>query len=190
VIVLLREDATTEALEELRKALEELGLFMMPLDERKGSGFEVIGRDRGRVLELRDSPAIEEILTRRHRLTGGEPIWPHFVLRVSILVFVLFLVVGLLTAFFAPGLGDRALTEGAELPQHPEWHLRPLEGFIERIPMAGTLFLLAWIVFIFWPFLDRTDRNTPSGRRIARLVRWLGILFAAFLVALGLWGAP
>jgi quinol-cytochrome oxidoreductase complex cytochrome b subunit len=190
MIVLVRKDAPPDAVEQLREAVRGLGLDIMPLDDRKGSAFEVVGADRGRVLGLRHLDAVEEVLTRRRRLTGGEPLWPHFALRLAILVTLLFLVLGVLTAFFPPGLGDRALSEGAPVPQQVEWPLRPLEGFLDLVPGAGWIFLLGWIAFMFWPFLDRSDRSTPRGRRLARLLRWLGVTVMAFLVALAFRGLP
>lgn len=187
MIVLLREGADPEAVDELREAVRGLGLTTLPLDGSKGRGFEVMGADRGRVLALRDSPAVEEILTRRRALAGGEPLWPHFALRVMILVVVLILLLGLLTAFFPPGLGDAAPGNAAEAPQHVEWHLRPLEGLLRTIPGGGLFFLLVWVGFIVWPFIDRTTENR---RGLSRFLRWLGVAVAAFLVALGFGGMP
>ena len=187
MIVLVRADADADAVGELVKSVREMGLEVVPLDERKGHGFEVVGSDRGRVLDLRDAPAVDVILTRRTGLTGGEPLWPHFVLRLSILCLLLLVALVLLSAFLPTGLSDR-LPKGA---QQAEWFLRPLAGFLSLFPpnlrgVGGTLILLYWVSFILWPFLDRADPRTPRGRRVARFVFAMGVAFLVFLLVLGI----
>ena len=193
MIVLLRADADAAAVEELVLSIQELGLDVVPLDERKGRGFEVVGPERGRVLALRDAPAVDEILTRRTALSGGEPLWPHFALRVGILVLLLLVTLVLLSAFFPPGLSDSAMMAG-ERPGQVEWFLRPLAGMLSMFPpraavVGGLLFLLYWLCFIFWPFIDRSDARTPGGRRAARLVFWMGVSIFVLLIVLGVRGS-
>jgi len=193
MIVLVRKDADADAVESLVKSIQALGLDVVPLDERKGRGFEVVGGDRGSVLELRDSPAVDEILTRRMALHGGEPLWPHFALRVGVLFLLLLIALVLLSAFAPPGLSDRAL-HGSAAPEQVEWFLRPLAGLSDLFPARlsavwGSLFLAYWLAFIFWPFLDRSDKTTPSGRRGARLVFWMGVALYTMLIVLGIRGS-
>lgn len=193
MIVLVRHDAAPETVEELLKKVRAMGLEPLPLDGRKGRAFEVVGGERGRVLALRDAPGVAEILTRRVALAGGEPVWPHFALRVTALLVGLLAVLVLLTAWFPPGLGDAA--ERTHGPGAVEWYLRPLDAFLALFPaglrwIGGSLFLLFWLSVIFWPFVDRADTRTPGGRRIARLVRVLGVLLLVLITLLGLRGAP
>lgn len=191
MIVLLHPDAPPDAVEKLLDDLRGLGLEPLPLDDRKGRAFEVIGGGRGQVLALRGSPAVAEILTRRTALAGGEPVWPHFVLRVAILCLVVTIALVLLAAFAPPGLGDRALTEGPA-PVGTEWYLRPLEEFLGLFParwMGGSLFLLFWISVIFWSFVDRADPRQPGGRRLALLARLLGVALLLLIVLLGVRGS-
>ncbi|MFI5403576.1 MAG: hypothetical protein ACHQ1G_11620, partial [Planctomycetota bacterium] len=131
---------------------------------------------------LRGLAAIEEILTRRTQLRGGEPIWPHFSLRVLILMLLLFAVLALLSAFLPAGLGDRASASPG--PPLVEWYLRPLAGLRGILGGATRIATGAfWVLFFAWPFLDRAD--TPKGRVLRRI---MGAALLALLLALGLRG--
>ncbi|MHC4818006.1 MAG: hypothetical protein ACYTF8_08120, partial [Planctomycetota bacterium] len=85
MIVLLEPDTGPETVREIVRAIQELGLKAIPLREAKGNAIEVRGPQRGRALELRGTPGVQEILTRRTALTGGEPLWPHGALRLAIM---------------------------------------------------------------------------------------------------------
>jgi hypothetical protein len=188
VIVLLRHGADAGDVRELVDAVRALGLEVVPLDDRKGRGFEILGTDRGKVLALRDSPAVAEILTRRTALAGGEPLWPHFALRLAVLGLLLLSAVLLVAAWLPPRLADAAPGTGAT---GVDWYLRPLDAFLAFFPggwrpLGGTLFLLFWVLFIFWPFLDRS----AAGSRTAKLVRMMGVLLLLFMALLGVRGGP
>lgn len=184
MILLLKHDATETSIREVRDAVQALGLSTTPLDDGRGHALEVVGADPSRVLGLRGLAAIEEILTRRTPLKGGEPLWPHFSLRVLILFLLLLAVLSLLSAFAPVGLGDRA--SAIQTPDPPvEWYLRPLLGLrgLVGITAARVVTALFWILFFTWPFLDRT--TTPRHRQ---LVKVMGLAILVLLIALGLRG--
>jgi quinol-cytochrome oxidoreductase complex cytochrome b subunit len=187
MIILLSADVRPDQVEAITGRVRELGLDLAPLDDRRGRAFEVIGEDPGAVLELRRAPGIAGIMTRRTPLDRGEPLWPHFALRLSILALLLVTALVLLTAYAPPGLADKA---GPDQPPAMEWHLRPLAGFMRLLPGAigGTAVLLAWLLFLAWPFLDRADENTPAGRRTARIIRAAGVALLVFVIVLGVTG--
>ena len=192
MIVLLRAGASRADEEALLARIRELGLTAVPLDGPKGRGLELLGTGLGQALELRDAPAVQEILTRRTALTGGEPLWPHFALRLGIASILCVTGLCLLAAWLPPGLGDAAsaggdaaaaAAEGATV----EWFMRPAAGLLGLMPgaarpvmsLAG---LLAWGLLFFWPWIDRSRRCTPGRRRALRL---LGLAALLALVALG-----
>jgi quinol-cytochrome oxidoreductase complex cytochrome b subunit len=181
MILLLRHGATEASIKEVKDAVNALGLNTTPLDDRRGRALEVVGEDPSRVLGLRGLAAIEEILTRRTPLRGGEPVWPHFSLRLVILVLLLLVVLSMLSAFIPVGLGDRA--GASQLPGSPvvEWYLRPLVGLRNLLgPGARVATALFWVLFFAWPFLDRVD--TPMRRM---LLKAMGIALIVLILALG-----
>ena len=179
MILLLKHDATEASIRDVQERVRELGLSTAPLDDGRGRALEILGADPSPVLGLRGLPAIAEILTRRTPLRGGEPIWPHFSLRVLLLVLLVLALLALLSAFVPRGLGDRAGLSPA--PPLVEWYLRPLAG-LREILGGGTRIATAifWILFFAWPFLDRAD--TPKVRLLRRV---MGVALLLLLVALG-----
>ena len=178
MILLLKHGATDAAIREVQDRVRELGLSTAPLDGARGRAFEVIGSDPSRVLGLRGLAAIEEILTRRTPLKGGEPVWPHFSLRVLILVLLLLSALALLCGFFPVGLGDRNAGTGEAIV---EWYLRTLAGL--HVILGGGARIataLFWILFFVWPFLDRTE--APRARLLLKV---MGVALIALLIALG-----
>lgn len=184
MILLLKHGASAASVREVVDAVSALGLSTTPLDDARGKALEVLGADPSRVLGLRGLAAVEEILTRRTPLQGGEPVWPHFLLRVLILVLLLLAVLSLLSAFAPVGLGDRA---GTPLPPGTppplEWYLWPLAGLRDHLGSGAARVAtgLFWILFFAWPFLDRSD---SARARILRRV--MGLALIALLLALGL----
>jgi len=190
MIILLKHDVTEAGMREVADAVSELGLGTVPLDDARGRAFEVVGADPSRVLGLRGLPAIEEILTRRTPLKGGEPVWPHFTLRLVILTLCLLALLSVLAAFVPVGLEDRARPTLAPGPTVKEWYLRPLHSVLDIAGMTTTRITvgLFWIFFFFWPFLDRADPETPRGRKTILGLRVLGVALIILLLALGIRG--
>jgi hypothetical protein len=189
MIVLLRRDASQDEVEELLRRVAELELQATTLDGAKGRALEVSGPDLGRALALREASAVREILTRRTALVGGEPLWPHFALRLGIVALLLLVVLLLLAAMLPPGLGDRASPSEMPTDAALEWYLRPAGGLVALFPeslrvLAGVIGLVLWALFLFWPFVDRSRSH---GARFA--VRLLAIVVLAGLAALAS-GAP
>jgi len=194
VIVLLEPDASPETVREVVRAIQELGLKAIPLHEAKGNALEVLGAERGRALELRGTPGVQEILTRRTALTGGEPLWPHGALRLSIMALPLLVIILLLSVFFPPALGDR-VDPTADGPRVVEWYLRPVTALLDLFPtdasFVGSLIIaLYWILFFVWPFVDRADPGTPRGRKTALAIRAMGAAVILLLVVLVLVWRP
>jgi hypothetical protein len=187
MIVLLTHDADAATIQEVLRRIEELDLRAVTLDTRRGRALEILGSDRGRALSLRGTPGVEEILTRRTALVGGEPVWPHFTLRVAMLTTVVLVVLAGLTAFLPPGLGDPVggiapqVTE-VEAMAAVEWYLRPSAMLMslfgsERQLLAGAVAMLAWLALLFWPFIDRTKKKptTSAGTTLFVLALVLGL---------------
>jgi quinol-cytochrome oxidoreductase complex cytochrome b subunit len=188
VIVLLEPETDPETVREVRRAIEALGLEVAPLRDAKGNAFEVMGAQRGRALELRGTPGVQEILTRRTALTGGEPLWPHGALRLAIMAVPLLVIILLLSVLVPPALGDRVdpATEG---PRVVEWYLRPVTALLDLFPReygwVGSLIIaLYWILFFVWPFVDRVQPGTRRGRTTALAIRLMGAAVVVLLVVL------
>ena len=188
MIVLIRHDADPDAVRALADGIRELDLEAVPLDTGHGRAFEVVGADPSRVQELAGDPAVAEIMTRRTPLAGGEPVWPHVVLRVAIATILLLVLLALLTAIFPPGLGDQATAARPETAPAVEWYLRPLDQLLQVFPagLGGWLVLLFWVALFLWPFLDRADPSTPRGRKAVLLMRIAGGVVLVLAVALAL----
>jgi quinol-cytochrome oxidoreductase complex cytochrome b subunit len=188
VIVLLEPDAGPETVREIVRAIQELGLKAIPLREAKGNAIEVRGPQRGRALELRGTPGVQEILTRRTALTGGEPLWPHGALRLAIMAVPLLVIILLLSVLFPPALGD-PVDPAAEGPRVVEWYLRPVTALLDLFPgestFVGSLIVaLYWILFFVWPFVDRVQPGTQRGRYTALAIRVMGAAVILLLVVL------
>lgn len=191
MIVLLDPAAGPEGAQRVLAAVRALGLDAVPLADGKGDAFEVLGEQRGKVLSLRGTPGVQEILTRRRPLEGGEPVWPHFILRLGILACVLLALLLVLSAFLPPGLGDEARIDSRATAV--EWYLRPVASFLDLFPKraetAGILIIgLFWVLLFAWPFLDRVDPATPSGKKLQLGMRVLGVLAFLLILVLALRG--
>lgn len=189
MIVLLEPDVTMETHRRVVESIRALHLDAVPLELGARRALEVVGADPSRVLELADAEGVLEILTRRTPLAGGEPIWPHFTLRILIATLLLIVLLSLLTAFVPPGLGDRATATPPAAAPTVEWYLRPLAVVLHRLPGAigGWLVLIFWLALFLVPFVDRADPKTEGGRRKVLLLRIVGLatLAAGVVFALG-----
>jgi len=189
MILLLRADADQAAIDDLFARLKALDLEAVVLDGLKGRAIEVVGENRGRALALRDAPAVREILTRRTGLQGGEPLWPHFMLRLGILALLLLVALLLLAAFLPPGLGDAAHPDNPLVGHGVEWYMRPAAGLVGLFPegsrwLAGVIGLVLWGAFLSWPFLDRVPQRTAAGRALLAALGFAVVLMILVLGAL------
>ena len=189
MIVLLEPNVTVETHRALLESIRALELDAVPLEFGARRALEVVGADPSRVLELADAEGVLEILTRRTPLTGGEPVWPHFTIRVVIAALLLAVLLSLLTAFFPPGLGDRATATPPAEASPVEWYLRPLDVVLHKLPgvLGGWVVLLFWLALFLVPFIDRADTTTPRGRTMLLVLRVVGLatLAAGVLFAMG-----
>ncbi|MCB9898574.1 MAG: hypothetical protein H6825_11260 [Planctomycetes bacterium] len=192
MMVLLHDGVDQATVDAVIARAEELGLSVAPVEGRRGRALAVSGPELGRALALRGTPGVAEILTRRTALAGGEPLWPHFVLRVTTLFLLLLATLALLAGFLPPGLGD----DGGAVRDHAptvttEWYLRAPSAIDDRLGSTGLLLLgLLWAALLFMPLVDRFDAQTPAGRTGALAVRVLGLAVVAALVLLGVVGSP
>ena len=189
MIVLLEPNVPAETHRALLESIRALNLDAVPLELGARRALEVVGADPSRVLELANADGVLEILTRRTPLTGGEPIWPHFTIRVVIATLLLAVLLSLLTAFLPPGLGDPATAAPPAEASPVEWYLRPLDVVLHRLPGAvgGWVVLLFWLALFLVPFIDRADTTTARGKKLLLLLRVVGLvtLAAGVLFALG-----
>jgi hypothetical protein len=191
MIVLLTHDATPEVAHAIADRIRAFGLQAVPLDDAKGRAFEVLGDERGQVLTLVGQPGVREILTRRVPLTGGEPLWPHFALRVGILAVLVISSLLLLTAYVPPGLGDPA-TGASRVDAPLEWYLRAPDVLIGRLPsslrgVGGAVILVLGLGILFVPWLDRKLSGAGRGAAVGTGLRVAGaaVLLFTLLSMLG-----
>lgn len=184
MIVLLKPGTTPEVAHAIADKIRGFGLQAVPLDDAKGRAFEVLGEERGQVLTLVGEPGVLEVLTRRVPLTGGEPLWPHFALRVGILAVLVVSLLLLLTAFVPPGLGDPA--SGATRVDAPlEWYLRAPEVLLGGLPgslrvVGGGLILLLGLGILFLPWIDRKLSGAGRGATVGAGLRVAGAALLLF----------
>lgn len=118
------------------------------------------------------------------------PFYPDHVsleAKVVLGVTVVALVVGIIGLFLPVGLGEPA--DPMNTPAHvkPEWYFLGLYQLLKYISKtAGAVLpVLAMLVLIFWPFLDRKpDTSLKSHRRRAYFVAG----FMVILIAMTIWG--
>jgi len=192
VIILLRHGASDADIADLRQRLGELGFESSRLDDVRGRAVEAHGHHVQELLALLSHPAVEELLASETTVSDEEPLWPHGVLQISILLILILVVLIVLLAVAPAGLGDRA-DLGAIPPEGAsEWYMRPLATFLNTFPpvVGGILVLLLWIGLVFWPFLDRERGSDPRSRRTILLVRIMGALLIASMIAFALIPLP
>jgi len=109
-------------------------------------------------------------------------------------IVILALVVGILGMFFPVGLQDPADPLNTPLHVKPEWYFLALYQILKFVPsivlgIEGPVFavvaiLLAFLVVLLWPFLDRRE-DTRKAVRIRAIVTVLVVILA---VVLTIWG--
>jgi quinol-cytochrome oxidoreductase complex cytochrome b subunit len=106
---------------------------------------------------------------------------------VTLGVLAVVFIVGLVGLFLPVGLGDPA--DPLDTPVHikPEWYFLALYQLLKYIPKTtgAVAPVIAVLVLIVWPFLDRKPDKSPKIYR-ARLI---GVVIVTIvLVALTIWG--
>lgn len=130
----------------------------------------------------------EEQNTQQDDVQGGEPFYPHELLRFGVAFFV-FLAVLLAIAIFLPK-GTHTPADPMNTPAHikPEWYFLAAYQMLKVIPneIAGlTLQGLAGLAIVLVPFWEKSKRRHPAKRFIFSTVT---IAVIGMFVALTLWG--
>jgi len=134
-------------------------------------------------------------LTFRHEdHPDGLPFYPYFVAQegamIALYLVVLFAIIVFIPALFLP---QDATTPADPLntPEHirPEWYFRAPYQMLKLIPnrfLGIALQLVLVLLFILWPFLDRSPQRNLLKRPL-----WLAIFCGTIAVWLGLsiWGS-
>lgn len=118
------------------------------------------------------------------------PFYPDHVrleAKVALGFAVLCVIAGLIGLFMPVGLGERA--DPLTTPAHtkPEWYFLFLYQLLKFIPktIGATAPVLAILIVIIWPFLDRKPDQSPRARRI----RWtIAIALTLIIIGLTVWG--
>ncbi len=118
------------------------------------------------------------------------PFFPDHVrseFRVVVGISVVILAIGLLGLFLPVGIGDPA--DPMNTPTHvkPEWYFLALYQLLKYIPKtAGAVApVIALLVLMFWPFLDRKPETSPRIQRIRLISVTVGMIV---LIVLTIWG--
>jgi ubiquinol-cytochrome c reductase cytochrome b subunit len=124
---------------------------------------------------------------------GGQPFFPHFMLKEAYMIMALFALLFLIITF-APAL---FLPEDANIPADPfktpahikpEWYFLAPYQMLKMVPnkfIGVSLQLVMTLAFLFWPLLDTKKEDNILKRRAL-----FSFLIAAFLgwVVLTIWG--
>ena len=118
------------------------------------------------------------------------PFYPdHVALEAKVALGVIILVVtfGVIGLFVPVGLGDPA--DPMVTPAHikPEWYFLALYQLLRFIPetIGATSPVLAIILLLIWPFLDRKPETTTKTTKIRF---WLSLFAVLIIIALTIWG--
>ncbi len=124
----------------------------------------------------------------------GPPFYPYFVskeaLMIAIYVVVMFFIIAFAPALFLPR--DATIpADPLNTPEHirPEWYFLAPYQMLKLIPnkFLGIAFQLALVlVFIFWPFLDKSEKANILKRPLL-LALFLGTI--ALWIVLTIWGS-
>ena len=125
------------------------------------------------------------------------PFFPnHFMTEfyVVIGIVVLAIVIGALGMLFPVGL--QAPADPLDTPLHvkPEWYFLALYQLLKYVPstvlgiegpmFAVTMMVVAVLVVVIWPFLDRKE-DSKKAMRIRAIITVVGVILA---IALTIWG--
>ena len=135
--------------------------------------------------------------TQPEKEQDSVPFFPnHFMTEfyVVIGIVVLAIVIGALGMFFPVGL--QAPADPLDTPLHvkPEWYFLALYQLLKYVPstvlgiegpmFAVTMMVVAVLVVVIWPFLDRKE-DSKKAMRIRAIITVVGVILA---IALTIWG--
>jgi cytochrome b6-f complex subunit 4 len=128
--------------------------------------------------------------TMTHSKDDSIPFFPDHVkteLRVVVGILVVVGIIGSIALFAPVGLGKPA--DPMNTPAHvkPEWYFLGLYQMLKFIPKtAGAVLpVLAVILVMIWPFIDRKKDRSPKTKFVRMVVVSIGMII---LVALTIWG--
>ena len=165
-----------------------MGFETARLDGARGRALEARGDHVRKLLALRNHAAVDDLFSDQVQAGSDEPIWPHGAFELSILLVVIVAALLILVAVVPAGLGDRADLGAVPPDAASEWYMRPLAAFLRVFPglLGGILVLVLWLGLIIWPFLDRRRLRAARSRRSILMVRIMGALLIASMIALAL----
>ena len=107
--------------------------------------------------------------------------------KVALGVGILVVIVGIIGLFLPVGLGAPA--DPMDTPVHikPEWYFLSLYQLLRFIPktLGATAPVVAVLLIMVWPFLDRKPDQTTKPRRIRF---WFAVVAVIIIIALTIWG--
>lgn len=125
------------------------------------------------------------------------PFFPHHFmteLYVVIGIILLAIVIGVLGTIFPVGLQPPADPLNTPLHVKPEWYFLALYQILKYVPssvlgiegpmFATTMIVLAVIVVMIWPFLDRKE-DSKKAMRTRAILTALGVIVAILLTVWG-----
>lgn len=120
----------------------------------------------------------------------GVPFYPDHVAleaKVALGVIILVVIIGVIGIFAPVGLGAPA--DPMVTPAHvkPEWYFLALYQLLRFIPktIGATSPVLAIVLLMIWPFLDRKPETTKKTTRIRF---WFSLVAVLIIIALTIWG--
>ena len=120
----------------------------------------------------------------------GVPFYPDHVAleaKVALGVVILVVVIGVIGLFAPVGLGAPA--DAMDTPAHikPEWYFLALYQLLRYIPetIGATSPVLAIILLMIWPFLDK---KPDRSKKTTRIRFWLSFVAVVIIIALTIWG--
>jgi len=192
MIVLLREGASPEDLQQVLDVLHELGLEGTGLPAGGRLSVHVRTRPAWSARRLRELPQVAALLSCRSPRAAREgiPFFPYHFISWTVLLLMVLSGLTLLAGFFPPGLGHPG--DPLAIPPGPgtvAWYFRPITSFLDLFPegwqsLGSVLLLLIFALFFFLPSLDRT-RGPALRQRLPIVLVGLLILFVGLLFSLG-----
>ncbi|HVS08348.1 MAG TPA: cytochrome b N-terminal domain-containing protein [Planctomycetota bacterium] len=117
----------------------------------------------------------------------GVPFAPHHLSRELVVFPLFFATLIALVILFPPEIGEKANPLVTPEGIKPEWYFLPTYQFLKYLPKQLGLALSALppLIFLLWPFLDRSRWRRASRRRVSVAI---GLAALAFSILLGVLG--